>query len=498
MIKPRAALATQLIRPDPMRSAYTYPISPAKIGITIIVALLSLGVGAVISIGQWEIPLAALLLLTLIIVGLERPALFLAAVLLVRPLLDAASTKSISVGAGAINIGGGIGLVCLAVLFGYLLLTSRVVMPPVSRVMSVVVMFSALSALYAYENAGTAAGTKAIAEVIRLGAILAVFVLAGNVAATSERVRQLFAIVALSAVIPATVAIIQYAAGAAPNGSDLDIARPLGTFVGPNPLGEYCALSLLIFISAPPSLMKRNLRIFALVIVAVGLIITYSRSGYGELLIGLVFIEYRRLSGKLLWAAIVATAILLAVPSVRNRVLPTGNESTLRNGPAQTSLLSSNSTYGSLGWRFQNWNGLIKMWEQSPVLGFGLATTQQLNPTRFAAPNQNGTTGFAAHSAVVRALFEGGLILFSLWMLLYISLIVRSATAAKKPWSLQPYARIILGAWIAIIATGFASDDPFAVTTLMYSCFALTGAIQAAYCQQCITPQLPARPRLAP
>jgi hypothetical protein len=445
--------------------------------------LLSIGAGAAVSLAGWEIPVAVLVLAGTIGLGIERPALFLGVVLSVRPLLDVASQQTVHLGSGSINPAGAVGLCVLAVSFGHMLTASRTTLPAVSRTLIAVLAFSVVAAVVAYENFGSAAGTSAVTELIRLAAALGVFVLAASVASKPRPARHLFLIVSLSAIVPAVSAIIQFASHSALAPGGLLIERAFGTFSGPNPLGEYCAISALILITAPASFMRRGVRFVALAIVLGALVISYSRAGYAMLLIGVVVIEGRRISHRFVWATLVLAIMLVSVPSVRNRILPTGTtaapqEQFARTG--QTGLLAGNGTYGSFGWRLYNWSKLLNKWEQSPLLGFGLQSTVIVNPVRQRLPN--GTAqGFLAHNTVVRCLIEGGPIMLFLWALLCVRLITRSARAKEEPWALQSYARILWGIWIAVVVIALTTDDPFSGSVLLYSCFALTGALQAAF-----------------
>lgn len=462
-------------------------VSPTDIAATAAAILISISVGVITSTVAWEIPVAALVLAGLVILGMDRPAMFLGVLLVVRPVLDAASEDRVGIGLGVINVGGAIGLAILVIWLGYILAAPRVTLLHSSRAFGAVLAFSAAAAVLAYENFGSSSGSSAVAEVVRLAAILAVFLLAANVAAAPSSVRRLFSIVALSAVIPAVVAIVQFAGGQAVSSQGLVIERAFGTFVGPNPLGQYCAVSALILISSPATFMKRSVRLAALAIVVGALIISYSRSGYTVLLVGVVAIECQRLSRRVLWIAAVLAILLLAVPSLRDRVLPVGTTSTTHEVTSQGGLLSGGGTYGSLGWRIGNWGGLLAKWGESPIVGYGLQTTPLVNPlrTKTVVRGQNGqqVQGFSAHSTVVRALVEGGVMMLAVWILLCVALIKGSAKAMSEPWELQPYARVLWGMWVGVVSLGLTVDDPFADTAMMYGCFALTGALLVAYGQ---------------
>ncbi len=405
--------------------------------------------------------------------------------LIVRPLLDASSEHKVHIGVASFDLGGAVGLYILVVAFGCMLSASRIALPAVSRTFGAIFAFSAVMAVEAYENFGSSAGTSAITELIRLAAIMAVFILAANVVSTPAHVRKTFSIVALSAAIPAAIAVFQFATGGARASSGLLIERAFGTFSGPNPLGEYCAISALILICAPANLMKRSVRFAALAIILGALAVSYSRAGYAMFLIGVVVIEYRHISRRLIWLAVVLAIVLIAVPSVRNRILPTGTTGTAQERvyakkTGETGLLAGNGTYGSFGWRLYNWGKLLHKWEESPILGFGLQTTVVVNPVLQHLPNGK-LQGFLAHNMAVRALVEGGVVMLALWLLLCAQLIGRSAKLKDDRWELQPYARILWGIWIAVVVIALGTDDPFTGTALMYGCFALTGALQATY-----------------
>jgi hypothetical protein len=426
---------------------------------------------------------ALVALLGTLVLGMERPALFLAAILVVRPLLDSSSDQKMHLGVGAVNLGGALGLCILMVAFGHMLIARRIVLPASTRNFAAVLALSAVGAVQASAQFGSSAATSALTEMIRLAAIFAVFVFAANVASSPAAVRRLFLVVAVSAAIPAIAAIMELATGNGAPTPGLLIERAFSTFSGPNPLGEYCALSALILIGAPAGFMRRGPRLALLALVVGALVITYSRAGYGMLLIGIVAMEYRRLSQRMVWLVIALALVLIAVPSVRNRVLPTGTTAAPEERFAktgETGLLAGNGTYGSLGWRLHNWSGLLGKWEEDPIVGYGLQTTVLVNPLHQGYV-EGKLQGFLAHSSAVRALVEGGVAMLVVWALFCVSLIRRCGKARDDPWELAPYARILWAAWIAIVLTGISSDDPFTGTALMYGCFALTGALQASY-----------------
>ena len=112
--------------------------------------------------------------------------------------------------------------------------------------------------------------------------------------------------------------------------------------------------------------------------------------------LSVVAAEYRRLSRRLLMAALVATMVVIAVPTVQDRILPTSNN-----------VATGGTAYSSLSWRINNWQGLLGQWEQSPIIGFGLRSTDTVNPEKAYTAGDPTGSGFDAHNSVVRALVDG-------------------------------------------------------------------------------------------
>ncbi len=120
-------------------------------------------------------------------------------------------------------------------------------------------------------------------------------------------------------------------------------------------------------------------------------------------------------------------------------------------------ILLSFSDGNSANWRLAHWYFLLQSWQQSPILGYGLATSAYLS--LFA--------GYYAHNDYVRFLAEEGLVGFSLFLtfiIVQISRLVRLMRTASS--SMQ---RNLCSTMIAIfsgILVGMASDNIWNHTTL--------------------------------
>ncbi|MBA3923438.1 MAG: O-antigen ligase family protein, partial [Nostocaceae cyanobacterium] len=120
-------------------------------------------------------------------------------------------------------------------------------------------------------------------------------------------------------------------------------------------------------------------------------------------------------------------------------------------------ILLSFSDGNSANWRLAHWYFLLQSWQQSPILGYGLATSSYLS--LFA--------GFYAHNDYVRFLAEEGLVGFILFLTfigVQISRLVRlmrNASTSTQKNLCSTMIAILIG-----ILTGMASDNIWSHTTL--------------------------------
>ncbi len=399
--------------------------------------------------------------------GLLRPALFLTLVILIRPLLDEFTRDSF--GALSTNPAGGLGLIVICVAVGLLATRRRAVHPPFAVAFGLVVLVSAGGAAIAMVDFGGAIGTSPISEVSRLVAIGAVGLLAANYLTSADRLRRLFVVVGLSGVAPAVFGVSQLFTGVEAENS-LDLARISGPFVGPNPLGMYCAFTALVLIFIPRKWLAGWVRIVALAPILVALVATYSRAGWFIFLVGLLLLGWRQHT-RLVLAAILSVAVVIAlVPAVQQRVLPSSESGS-----------DSAATYESYDWRIQNWRGLLSKAVEQPVVGHGTTTTIFVNQRRTFDGQNRADGGYEAHNAVVRILVEGGVVLLAAY-LVFIAYVVRSLRRLTRiRWSLQPVAKLVAVLWLLFLLVGVGTDDSFDATVVLYGLFAMTAALEGAF-----------------
>ncbi len=431
----------------------------------------------VVRTGGPLLPVGVLVMIAAAWAGVVRPAGFLLAFLLIRPLLDQFGSYEFGPG---LDPSGLSALLLVAILLVVLTATRGRSLPPASGPLTLVIAVNAFAAGYAVYSLRGAIGTEPVGELARLVALLGVFLLAALGFCDAGRRRQLWRVVALSAVVPAGYAMVQWIGGVQ-DAQGLEVGRIDSTFVGPNPFGAYLAVCALLLISAPLRLRLR-VRGPVLLLVLAALVSTYSREGWFLFLGGLVVLEWRRRPALLSGLLAALVVLVLTVPSVHDRIappdLPVGQNTT--------------ATYESFSWRIDTWAALMRKYQESPVIGFGLRSTAYVNPRR-SPELDNVAGGYAAHNMVVRWLVEGGVVLLIAFALLLAALIRDASRARRGPADVRPYGHVMLVLWGGFVVVGISTDDPTSNTALMYALLALAGSLAGR-------PRLPskhaARPRV--
>lgn len=434
--------------------------------------LVSLAAGyAVASTGDWKVAIGLGVAAVFVVVGLLAPAAFVMVFMLVRPLADGTSDAKLFAG---INAAGFLALLVVAV--ALIALVGREApknqLPGFVPAGLVVLALSALAAVLALADLQRQVGVDPLAELARLASLFAVYLLGYFLFANLDRVRTLFTLVAVSAVIPALVGLYQWVQGIQPN-RDLGFGRLEGTFFGPNPYATYLAAAALILIAAPRGAIPRWVRLGSLIPVIVALYGTYSRAGWAIFVIGLLLLELRQRRLMIAALGLIVVVLLVNLPGVSDRIV--------RSAGSGTAVPSS------LGWRFDNWRQLLGKYGESPVIGYGLRTTEVVNPnrTRQLLPsrtpeNPSGYAGFSPHNAAVRALIEGGPLLLAAWVALFVVLIAGMRRLAREGTRVSPYARILWALWVGMAVVGLVAMDTTNLTAVLFGLLALTGAVVGA------------------
>ncbi len=151
-----------------------------------------------------------------------------------------------------------------------------------------------------------------------------------------------------------------------------DIGRVQATFAHPNPFATYLAILMLLTLSLATAQVGRRRAVLTLYFFALGfmLVLTYNRASWIACVIGLFYIGLRRSRFVAGGLVIVLAFVVLAVPSVADRITEITEDDTS---------LPADVPDNSLEWRVQYWSKLLPLARESPVTGIGpqvVATTR--------------------------------------------------------------------------------------------------------------------------
>lgn len=432
--------------------------------------------------GSGMVAVGALGVLGLGAIGLMRPAAFLSIFLLTRPVLDSATDEHFNVGFATVNAAGIFAVMLLAI-FGLTVFTSRdVVWPRATAPLTVVLLFS-VGAFYLAKTSWLAPfmGSGPLAELTRVLAMFAIYMLAANLVTSTARVRALFTIVALAALVPAVVGLLQVAhvVGVScevctESTQELGLLRINGTFVGPNPFGDYLALAILVLAALPRALrIPPRVRTGVIGILMVALVATYSREAWAIALIGVAILFWRRRRGLMIGVAVAVSAAVLLVPSIHDRVIPS----------KETNAVSPDGVnqFTSYAWRLETWRLVGEKIKVKPVQGYGLGTEAYLLPPLGSA---EGTKGYEPHNLVLTTMLQGGALLMAAYVFLFVVLLRRLRALSRARWQLRDHARLLFVLWILVIIVGLLAGNTLSETATMFALFALTGAVEGTYARR--------------
>jgi len=430
--------------------------------------ILSTAGGALIAAtGEWRISVGLLAGAAFVALGMLRPALFVGVLLFARPLLD-----GIPLSAGAL-----VGVVLIGVCA--LVLTDRphVVRPRATMAFGALLIVSAIATLPAFMEFGNVIGLEPLIELVRLAALFAMYMLAAQVVSTPEMVKRVFLIVGLSGVWPALVGLAELLHNPTKI-ANLGLVRISGTFVGPVVLSSYLALCILILLKLPREDLPRWVRWPALGVMGFALILSYGREGWVLLLLAIVLLHWRDNKRVIAAVAIAGVSLVMLVPGVHARVLPS----------EEATGSQSQSTFASYDWRVANWRALLERFGERPFTGWGLETVSAVNPRRPVGSARNPVGGFQAHNAAVRALVEGGVLLLGAVLALFAILIGALWRIMRTQGSpLAPYAKLLAAAWIAMVVVALTTNDLLDATALIYALLAMSGALEGAHSRMAVT-----------
>jgi O-antigen ligase len=257
--------------------------------------------------------------------------------------------------------------------------------------------------------------TQSLTEMAELLSFIVLFVLIVDSLRTEKDIRTMVKFLVLSSLVPLSVGLVQIC-------SNFDVSlfslepsfRVSATLTHPNAYAFYLVmitvLSVSLFIQTKSG-THRSVLFFLIALLLVSLVFTYTRSawiGLALAVLGTAILKNRKL---LIVAPLAFYGLMLAFPFISLRFDALFNPELFR--------------YTSLAWRIKLWSASIPYFLSHPVFGNGFGTFQLIG-------YQVDDWFAAAHNDYLRLLVETGLIGFTGFMTLLVSLAKLGIKAKRK------------------------------------------------------------------
>ena len=391
------------------------------------------------------------------IVFAVRPALGVAAIVVVRPSLDLWADRPLaSIGSIQLNPASLMALMFIAIGGAYVIERwPDVRAAPVARPYLGLAVMAALSISVAPSKGGAAT------EVLRLVSVVVLYLAAYAVIRDRRGLARMTAAVIASLATPTVVAVWQFAHG----GSTVigEVGRSTGTFLHPDPFGVFMGFmaAFLVPLAVTRGVRYRGLVLLAMPLVGLALLSSYTRTGWVGFLFGMAVLAIVRYRQLLVIGPVLLVLVAAAVPSTVHRF---------------SDLTSGRTHYGpgnSLRARYDLWRQNLPKVVHDPVLGNGFKSIVE-DTTGTSGKAVNGVNvgqGAHSHSDLVRSLVELGVpgLVFFCWLMFgsvrACSRSLKRATSARDP----VLTAISLGALAATSAYALMSFDSNLMTQVAVS-----------------------------
>ena len=252
-------------------------------------------------------------------------------------------------------------------------------------------------------------------EFSRILSVVVMAIVLERLAVDPPAVKRIMFAAMGSALIPLLASLGTYAIGAPLMDKRAalqdGIKRVRGTFDQANGFSRYLLFIIIMGVALYPHLPKRWRipMLGGLAGLGVLMILTYTRSSWLALVVGLLVVGWLQSKKLLLVLIAMGLGVALFVPSVVNRF----SDLTASNGPS-TALTGEGN---SLAWRFSYWTQVVNLAADNPVTGIGLRVTEVIS-----GGNKQ------PHNDFVRAYVELG----AIGLMAYILLLIAMARVAVR------------------------------------------------------------------
>jgi O-antigen ligase len=381
--------------------------------------------------------------------------------IIIRPILDFSLSKSfISLNDLSLNFVS-LFAVLIIIFCGFVILKNleKFKHLPLLLPWGVFLGLTALSLLVSIERTGS------LIELVRLLSIVMMFGAAYCLVNNNKDLSLLIKAVISSALIPALLAIYQFATGTGITLAEEGIYnRSYGTFSHPNILAFYLlvplSLCLLVFLISNKRKTSILWQGFLALTFFLAMVSTYTRGAWMGFLLVVSVLGLVRYRVFLVIAGIILVVAYFTAEPVQNRL----NEITRIN------------PYGSIQWRFDLWQDSFGYGLNRPILGYGAGAADEV-----ILKNRGERFGSVQpHNDYLKIFLEEGLLGLIAYVLLIISLLSRLWKQYRK--SNQPNMKIltflILILCLSIFVTS-AGDNVIRNTSMQWALWALLGGLFA-------------------
>lgn len=419
------------------------------------------------------LPLAAAVGVAMAVLALTRFSVYVALMLVLRSSLDLAKLSGNAAGNTATNSTSARGLdpsSLLAVLFmlmAVLWLAAQARrqggLPTPTNMRRAFLWFVAAAALSVLGSSNIQAS---VLELVRVLAAVMMFIVLEQLINDHARLRRFLVVIYCSLIFPLLFTFAGLLTHHARTEVRGGFTRITGTFQTANDYGRYLMLMIIMAVALYPYLNRRWRKLILLVLVpcVIQIVLTYTLTALGGMVIGLVIVGLMQSKKLLLTLAVAAVCALVAVPSLSSRL------SSISHVNAGPGVATSATTGNSLIWRFSYWSQVLPLANSNPVTGIGLDMTQyQTDQAK------------QPHNDYVRAYVETGVIGFLTYVYMLVCLVGlgRKAARAGPRGTLERGIGVgFLGCAIAWVSVSFAANVMSNVQTLWYL-FAFAAAASA-------------------
>ena len=251
---------------------------------------------------------------------------------------------------------------------------------------------------------------KSAVELVRIITTIVIVLVLNRLLVDERRIKLVLGAIFLSLLVPLAMGALEFVTGSGLHYSG-SFGRVESTFLHPNPLAMYLTLLMVMGFALLPRVagVARNGLVALLLLSAVMLVLTYTRSGWIAALIGIAVVGALQSRRQTLLLCVAVAALIFLAPSISERFAD------LTEPPP-----ASGTSGNSLTWRLQYWEETMGL-ARDPVLGAGLRTIE-------------GSTAEAKlpHNDFVRVFVETGLLGLAAYAWLLITFIKAAIRSVRE------------------------------------------------------------------